>query len=175
MLDISTNIERLTKYLTIVQRKVIPQATSSSLNKTGRTIFKEIKRDIAKDTGLKQKEIAERMSLEKSNRSSLTISIRMKGRWFNLIRFKAKQFKKGVKTKAWGEWTLNRGAFIANQGRTVFARTSKAGLSIKALVGPNPAVELEKRTEKQEFNRRIIQRFGEVFPRELAFRLSKVG
>lgn len=175
MIDISSNIEKLTKNLNTFQRKVIPQAISSSLNKTGRTLFKEIKRDIAKDTGLKQKEIAERMSLQKSNRNNLNVSIRMRGRWFNLIRFKARQLKRGVKTKAWGEWTLNKGAFIANKGRTVFARISKARLPIKALVGPNPVIELDKRIEKLEFNLGIKSRFGEVFPRELAYRLSKVN
>ena len=174
MIDISSNIERVTKELTDIERKVLPQTISTSLNKTGRTLFKEIKRDIAKDTGLKQKEVAERMSLEKSNRSTLFISIRMRGRWFNLIRFKAKQFKKGVKARAWGESKLYRGAFIANKGRTVFARISKARLPIKALVGPNPVVELEKRIDDAKFNRRISERFAEVFPRELAYRLGRM-
>lgn len=175
MLNIDSNIEKLTKDLGEIQKRILPQAVSTSLNKTGRTLFKEIKRDIARDTGLKQKEIAERLVLSKSNKTTLSASIRMRGRWFNLIRFKAKQFGKGVKASAWGQRKLYRGAFIAtaNKGRAVFARIGKSRLPIRALVGPNPVVELNKRTEKQEFWTRGAERFAQVFSQELNYRLAR--
>lgn len=159
--------------LTAIQKKVIPQAVSTSINKTARTVFKEIKRDVAKDTGLKQKEVAERMGLVKANKYTQTAYIKMSGRYFNLIRFKARQTKKGVKAKAWGKSKLYRGAFIANKGRTVFARKGKKRLPIKALVGPNPAIELRERMKKPAFNKNVIARFNKVFNQELNYRLQR--
>jgi len=174
MITIDSNIKELTRTLTTIQKTVIPQATSTALNKTARTVFKEVKRDVAKDTGLKQKEVAERMTLVKANKYTQSAHIKMEGRYFNLIRFGARQMKKGVKTKAWGKRKLYRGAFIANKGRTVFAREGKDRVPIKALVGPNPAVELARRMKKPEFNKRVMARFDKVFSQELNYRLKRM-
>lgn len=174
MLDISSNIDEVTKHLTAIQKQVIPQASSTALNKTTRTVSKEIKRDVAKDTGLKQKEVAERMSLVKANKHTQAAYIKMSGRYFNLIHFKARQIKKGVKAKAWGKSKLYRGAFIANKGRTVFARMGKKRLPIRGVAGPNPAVELNERMKNPNFNKRVVARFDKVFSQELKYRLGRM-
>lgn len=175
MIDIQSNIKEATKYLSDVQRKVIPKATVTSLNKTARTVFKEVKRDVSKDIGLKQKEVAERMYLRKAHKNSQYASIGVRSRYFNLIRFKAKQFKRGVKAKAWGKTKTYRGTFIGNDGRTVFTRRTKRRLPLKGVVGPNPAVEFERRMKNPQFNRRVVNRFEKVFAHELAFRLSRLN
>ena len=173
MITIDSNIKEMTRALTRVQKRVIPQATSAAINKTARTVFKEIKRDVAKDTGLKQKDVAERMTLIKSNKYNQSATIHMRGRWFNLIRFNARQTKKGVRAKAWGKSKLYKGAFIANKGRTVFARKGKKRLPIRGLVGPNPGVEFRKRLQAPGFQKRVINRFEKVFAQELNYRLNK--
>lgn len=177
MITVDSNIKEAMKSLSKAQYQVIPKAVSSALNKTARTVMKEVRRDVAKDTGLKQKEVAERMTLVKSSKFTQSVTIRMEGRWFNLIRFNARQTKKGVKAKAWGKPKLYRGAFIGkgrNNNRLVFARTSKKRLPIKALVGPSPAVEFNKRIQGDEFRRRVIGRFEKVFNQELNYRLGKL-
>lgn len=173
-INFQSNIKSVERSLSQVQRKVITPATNAALNNTGRTVVKEIRSAVAKDTGLKVGEIKERMKVRKSSFKNLSVEVFMSGRWFNLIRFKAKQTKKGVRAKAWGETKLYKGAFIGNRGRTVFARTSKKRLPIKALVGPNPAVEFNKRIVTTTFQSSVTKRFKTVFERELGFRLAKL-
>ena len=79
-MDISANVEVLAKELSDIALRALPQAISTSLNKTARTKRKEIKKDITKDTGLKQKEIAERLVLHKSNKHTLFAALRLQGR-----------------------------------------------------------------------------------------------
>jgi len=179
MISIDSNIKELTRDLTNVQKKLIPQVASRAINRTARTVFTRLKRQIAKDTGLKQKEIASRFTLIKSNKSTLSALVRMIGRWFNLARFGAKQFKGGVKASAWGQRKMYRGAFIANKGRTVFAltpgaRRNKTRLPIKALVGPNPSREFNKQTRDPRFNTTVINDFKKNFSADLKYRLGKL-
>ena len=178
MISIDSNIKALTKDLTDIQKRVVPQVASRAINRTARTLFTRIKRQVAQDTGLKQKEIASRLMLVKSNKKTLFASVRMVGRWFNLIRFGAKQFKGGVRARAWGERKMYRGAFIANKGRTVFAltkeaREKKSRLPIKALVGPNPSREFNRLMRDPAVTKETLETFAKNFSHDLAYKLKK--
>ena len=176
MITVDTNIKEVTKGLTRIQKRVIPQANSTALNKTMRTAVKEIKKDVAKDTGLKQKDIAERIKVRKSNKITQSTTMQMFGRYFNLIRFKARQFKKGVKAKAWGKLKLYKGAFIAKAPsgqELVFARKGKSRLPIKALAGASPETEATKRMDDPSFNRRVLGWFDKNFTHEVMYRIKR--
>jgi len=172
--SIQSNIDRVTKEMGKASRQVVVPSTNAALNKTGSTIVKTLRRDVAKDTGLKAKVISERLRVKKSTFNTLEFGVRVFGKWFNLARFGAKQTKVGVSHKAWGRRQVSDGAFIANNGRTVFARKGKERLPIKALPGPNPAIEFGKELDKETTQAFIFRRFDEVFRKEMTFRFNKL-
>jgi Prophage minor tail protein Z (GPZ) len=103
----------------------IPKALNSTINKVARTIRKEGVRQLSKETGIKQKDIRRDVDIRKSNLQTLSARIRATGSHTNIIRFGARQTKKGVSAALWKKRRVFKGAFIANQGRTVFTRKGK--------------------------------------------------
>ena len=65
------------KNLGVINKKIIPAATVSALNKTMNRAFTESKRDISKATGVKQKLIAGRLEKHKARRDNLNAEISM--------------------------------------------------------------------------------------------------
>lgn len=97
-----------------LEREVFPTANYRALNRAASRMRTETVRSLAKFMGLKQKDIRERMTLRKASRQKQNAILRYRGRPFNLIRFKARQLKSGVKAKPWGKWRTWKHAFIAN-------------------------------------------------------------
>lgn len=107
-------------------------------------------------------------------------------RAINLINFQARQAKRrgripGITTakikKQGGRVALmgqeRLGAFIGNQGRTVFVRTGKARLPIR----PLQTIDVPQMFNTKRINSKVRQfitaKFGEVFARELRFALRQ--
>ena len=147
--DIAKKLQRMSDDL---QKKVIPQV----LNKLASDAKRDMATEISRNFNVPRGEVVEALRVDKATAKAgrlymtarLYVPARPKGRGFNLIRFvekkvtfaEARRRKKGgtlvqlrVKIKRTGGMTAIPGAFIGNNGRTVFARVGKGRLPIKAL------------------------------------------
>ena len=103
--------------------------------------------------------------------------LRIKSKYLNLIEFNAKQTKRGVSAKAWGNRKIYRGAFIGsgrNSGKPlVFKKRKNAPKRIEALHGASLPREFERQDMAKIFNKKIKTRFPILFKRALDFYLMK--
>lgn len=146
----------------------VQRAEVAALNRVGTSARAEVVREISQQSGLKQKDLREHIPLSRATKARPFVEIVAKPWSPNLIRYQARQVKQGVTAKAWGNRKLYKGAFIGNQGRTVFARTSKARLPIKALHGPSVPKEFVKGYALRALEAKVHERFGIEFNRALA-------
>jgi hypothetical protein len=154
-------------------QKDIERATTAALNKVAVTARAAAVRSIARETGLKQKEIRERLAIRRATRYEFSVEISAKPWAPNLIRFEAKQTPAGVSAKPWKQRKVYKGTFIANQGRTVFVRTSKRRLPIKAVYGPSVPREFMRDRSRQVLAATVKERFPLEFNRALAALASR--
>lgn len=172
-IDIKADVAAARRRLTGLQRNVIPQATTRALNRTGDHANTLTVRDLAKVTGLKQKDVRAALQRVRANFSNLTYRLTALGRALNLIRFAARQTKKGVSASAWGKRKIYRGTFIANQGRTVFVRTSEARLPIKAVHGPSLPREFGRAEFMANLRTAVTTKWRAEFQAQLNYYLNK--
>lgn len=123
--------------------RLYERALNAALNKAATRARSRFVKKLARETGLKQKDIREFTTIRKSRFGGLTAIVEFNGRTLNLIRFNAKQFKKGVRAKPWGKFRMHEGTFIANKGRTVFIRAGER-LDIYPVFGPSIPREAAK-------------------------------
>jgi len=173
-ISIRSNVKQVTRGLTRVQRKVIPGATVTALNKVRKEAATAAVKVLAKEVGLPQKSIRESILETFASMQNPVASVKVVGKALNLIRFNAKQVKKGVSAKAWGKTRTYKGAFIANSGRTVFARTSKRRLPIKPLHGPSIPKEFIRGAANKALADKVRDRFPILFSRAVGFKLSRL-
>lgn len=136
-IDIKGDIKNIERHLFKFQKVAIPKAANRAINRVIKTVQGEAARTIAKETGFKVKQVRDHLDLTKSTWRTLTGRIVAKRHSPNLIRYGAIQTKKGVKAKPYRKRRLYPNTFIANQGRTVFVRTSKKRLPIRPVYGPS--------------------------------------
>ena len=178
-IDVKVDIKEVTRELNRLQRSVIPAATKAALNKTASQVSTVAKRDIAKTVGLPQKTIAPSFKVFKSSIQSLRATVEASGKALNLIRFKAKQTRRGVTAKAWGKRKLYPGTFIANQGRTVFKRSSVGGHRVKRLPiepvhGPSVPREFIRARVQRAMQQVVSTKFPKIFRDQIKYKLSKL-
>lgn len=133
-------IPQLKKKLTFLELKAFPRAMSKALNRTATTVRAEQARAIKESMGLSRVgDVKKRISIRKARPNRLVARLEYKGRPLNLIAFKARQLKAGVRHQAWGNKRTIAGAFIveaSNGKRLVFIRKGGRG---KRGRGVNPA------------------------------------
>lgn len=153
-LDIRDNFPEVKRQLATMQDDLANKEVSRALNKTvdqGRTAMA---RQISREYMLTSAQVKQRLQVTRAKPNTLGLSVVLaatskgKGRSMNLIAFVEKKvslaeakrrLKKGTlqqlqfQIKRKGGKKMIKGAFIANQGRTVFIRTGKSRLPIKAL------------------------------------------
>jgi hypothetical protein len=114
--SITIDTKELERDLTAMQRRIIPRAGASAINKTlkhGRTLSV---RSLAKATGLAQAKIRPYVDMDKAIPARLVGRLRASGKHIPLAEFPSSQTKKGVKAKAWGKWTKYPGTFFTRVG-----------------------------------------------------------
>lgn len=80
------------------------------------------------------------VSIKAASPRRLAALIKGSGRPLNLIRFNARQTKRGVSHRAYGRRQTAEGAFIGNSGRTVFVRKGrKRSAGVRPAWGPGLA------------------------------------
>lgn len=171
--DIKADIAAARRRLSDAQRRIIPAATNRALNRTGDHANTLTVRELSGITGLKQKDVRAAMQRTRSNFGNLTYRLAAIGRALNLIRFSARQTQKGVTATAWGKRKLYKGTFIANQGRTVFVRESKARLPIKAVHGPSLPREFARVEFMAKLKESVTVKWRAEFSAQLNYYLNK--
>ncbi len=135
-IDVSVNfreVERMVRHLP----GLVEKAATRSLNRTNNQVATIAGRLIAKKMGISSKVVRAGLFKIKASKRNLSAVTTASGRPLNLIRFKSRQTKRGVSASAWGKRKVYKGAFIGNQGRTVFKRTGQQRLPIKPVWGPS--------------------------------------
>lgn len=141
------------------------RAYRSALNTTGKKVFTETKRAVAKQMGASQARVVKYGHLRRKPAmgNDLQTSIDSKGGYIPLKDFAARQTRPGVTAAPWGQRRLFKSTFIVPKlGGQVFKRTSGKRLPIETLWGPAVPKELVKDESKAAFERIA----ADVLPRE---------
>ena len=93
-------MQRALKDLGYVHKKYIPKAMVTALNKVGKEVVTQAKRELEEATGLKAGTVAKKITKDKARRGDEEYTIRIKSKHLNLIEFNARQTKRGVSAKA---------------------------------------------------------------------------
>lgn len=199
-IDVKAEVEAAQKNLDDLQKRQVRRAAARALNRTASQVKTRAVRDIAKITGLTQKDVRPSFSVWKAHKNALVANVRARGRAIPLERFKARPTQGGVAYRLFGDRHFITSAFIRKDGkpgiwkripnRTFGAAPSANGrfrrtvtyhgglvprLPIRRLYGPSvPAMMLTASVEKALENH-AAERWAINFPRELQFYLNKVN
>jgi len=173
-INVKADITQVQRFLDKEGRKAVNKAATRSLNRTVKQVNASAAKRISKIIGLKVKDVKDKLIIFKASHRKLTAVIEATGKAMNLIRFGAKQVKKGVSAKAWGKRKVYKGAFIANKGKTVFKRTSSNRLPIKPVYGPDiPHTFIDEEVQK-EMETTANKRWPINFSQDLKYYLSRI-
>lgn len=182
-ITISHNFPEVKRQLERLQSDVAKQATASALNKVVAQARTAMSREIRSEFVLPAPTVNQSLRVIRARASGGLVnleatlsSISKPGkRGLNLIHFNARQTSKGVsfKVRKDGPRKTIKGAFIANNGRTVFIRTGEAkrtmrsGRSAGRLKEPIKAlttVDLQGMFITKRINARVVGMIQAKFP-----------
>lgn len=177
-INVKADVQQALRELSHAKAQV-RQAAARALNRTAEQVQSAAVKEIARETGLKQKDVRVAMSRRRAKASNLVAVVIATGRAVNLIRF-TKQTREqarragGVIANAWGKSRLYPGTFIANLGRTVFVRRGKERLPIRAVHGPSIPREMAREKVAKHLETVIKTRWPINFAADLKFYLGKI-
>lgn len=178
------DIEGLEKYSAAIKNmdKNIVKAAVRALNRTGDSTKVQVRRKLAKQTGLKQKVLVRALKAKKANFNSLGYEIYSKGGDISLKYFSPRETRPGVSASPFSKRSVFKGTFMLG-GRFpnrhglvgnghVFIRggkTAKSMTKVKSgVIIPNEMVKGESREAFEEAVR-------EVLPKRMEHELSRLG
>jgi hypothetical protein len=153
-------------------------AMSRALNHEGQKAMTQIKRALAKQTGMKYGDLSNFTRAVPASPSTLSFGIRVSGRETNIAAFGGRQTAAGVSAAPWGRRQLFAHAFMASavkgaQGLSeataeggkmlAFMRLGRSRLPIRPIFGPNIAREALKGEAKETFEKAapaVLDRLG---------------
>jgi len=160
-----------------VPRKYVQKAMVTALNKMGKEVMTQAKRELKNATGLKAGVVGKKIKKDKARKGDETYSIHIKSRYLNVIEFGARQTKRGVSANVWGKRKVYRGTFIGsgrNSGKQlVFKKRKDDPKRIEALHGASLPREFERQDMAKIFNKKIKTRFPILFKRAVEFQMMK--
>jgi len=144
MLEIKFDDEKLKQVQRVLRDipKALPRVMSRGLNRTATSARTQVSRSLAKEIGLKIKDVRDKLTLQRATYSNWRSAVGISSKRFGLIKFGARQTKKGVTYKKGRKRVLIRHAFIATMKtghRGVFLRKGPPRLPIQELRGPSLA------------------------------------
>ena len=175
-IKVKSNMKKAIRDIGNVPKKYVQKALVTSLNKMGKEVMTQAKRELKDATGLKAGTVAKKMTKDKARKGDETYSIRIKSRYLNLVEFNARQTKKGVSAKIWNNRKIYKGAFIGsgrNSGKQLVFKKSRRKKGIEAVHGASLPREFERQNMAKIFNKTINKRFPILFKRALDFHLMK--
>jgi hypothetical protein len=166
---VKDNFPEVQRQLEELEKSVRADALVRSVNDVLAKGQTRMAREISQEFNIGSRDVKGRMQILKANyrggvfRIEGTLQVTNKrGRSLNLINFGAKQEKGGVTVKILrtGGRKLVRGAFIANQGRTVFQRVGKGRLPIKAV----QTIDVPQMFNTKRINKVVLKLLEDEFP-----------
>lgn len=148
------------------------KALSMAMNKVGAKAKTEMVRGITQEFAIKASEVREQVYLTRASKSGSNLRVVLEAfgkrrghRSRNVMLFAAKQTKQGVTVKILkgGGRKLIKGAFIANQGRTVFIREGKKRLPIKGV----ETIDVPQMFNTRRVSERVMHRIRTELPVEV--------
>ena len=193
-ISIKTNFAGVQKALDDMQRGVREKALASAMNKTIEQARTQMTREITQEFAVDRGYVRDRLRIRRANFKagvfgmSAELDGSQKKRSANLIRFAdrfttlarirkaAKEGKKPqmqFKIKRVGGKKVITGAFVGNNGRTVFIRTTDNRLPIKALQTIDVGQMFNTKRINAVVVRTLREKFPEVFEREARYFTDK--
>jgi len=130
-------------------------ALRRAINRTGDMAFTLVKREVARQMGIRVGKAADQMRRRRANYGSLTYSIEGRGGFIPLKEFEARKTRKGVSARPWLlRHQFPHTFFVAKLGGNVFKRV---GDKVEVLRGPH-AGKMRQPIEKL---------WGPALPREM--------
>lgn len=193
-LDISADLTQVRRMLAETERKLIPVAASQALNRTIRSVQGEVVKALAKDTGIQQKLIREKLRLRTASRKDLrAILDANEAKAVNLIRYvdqvnrrpgvfnrklaSGKYKYAGVRARAWGKLKTYKGTFIGTSGSgnlRVYARVGAERSKLKLISGPSPRRTFVQEVIQAKMRSHARTRWNIEFQRALNNELRKL-
>lgn len=194
-LTITTNFPQIQRQLETMRAEVANKAMASALNKTVAQAKTAMSREIRAEFNMSAARVSESLRITRATaragRVYLEAALESKnkrGRSLNLINFMEKsttlaQARKRAKAGTLGQLFVQikrkggkkplGSAFIGNKGRTVFVRTGKARLPIKAL----QTIDVSQMFNTRRVNAKVVQlieaRLPTIFANEARFFTDK--
>lgn len=139
--------------------KQVNNAARRALNRTIEQVNRQAKRSLAKEIGLKQSRIAERLKVRRANFYGLIAWVEAFGKNYNIASFNStRQTPAGVRSRAWGKTRVYAHSFLIQGGKTAMIRTGQFGVmtkgryqgkrreKIRPVYGPKVPVEFQRDT-----------------------------
>lgn len=173
-IQIQADVKYLEKHLDASQRKHLPAAINAALNRTADQTWTAARRHIDSYTGFKIAQIKAMMAFYRSNPRKLAAILKAPRFAPNMIRYGARQNKIGVTAKPGKKMQLFRGHFIANKGRTVFHRTTKARLPIEPTYGYSLRREFARQGTIDVMDRAAAEVWAKRLKHEIDRRIQEI-
>ena len=195
-INVKADVKPAVDYLNKIAKGLGDKALTSALNKTVAQARTQMIRGITSEYAIKAADVRERLQLQRASRTGMQFTATLIGnpagrakRAMNVIRFIEKsvslaQARKRRKAGTLGalRFKIRRagglqtiaGAFIGNNGRTVFRRTGKARLPIEAVSTIGVPQRFQARKIQIPIQRWITENFPRIFDRETRYFLSTI-
>lgn len=189
--SIKTNFPDVQRQLQAMQDDIGKRALASALNKTVAQAKTAMSREIRAEFNISASKVGTALKVNNARASGGTLRLeaslespRQRGRSLNLINFMERSTTIAQARKRGKAGTLNQlhvqikkmggkkalgSAFIGNKGRTVFVRTGKARLPIKALQTIDVAGMFNTKRVNAKVLAMIEAKFPELFANEAKF------
>jgi hypothetical protein len=181
-ISIQTNFPEVQRALESMRTDVGSKALVSALDKTVAQARTAMSREIRAEFNISASKVAESLRTTRARPSGGRFSFEAslespnkRGRSLNLINFAARQTAKGVtfKVKKSGGRKLIPGAFIANQGRTVFIRVAGTIMAKRSKyrgtkhaeeIGPLQTIDVAQMFNTKRINAKVLRFIEDKFP-----------
>lgn len=147
-----------------------------AVNRVGDQVYTRVVRDVAKQTGAKQRRVRAVVEKKKAWASSGSVyRIVARDGFMPLKDFDARQVKKGVSAAPWGKRRIFRGTFmVAGLGGNVFRRLGHRRTPIKKLWGPAIPKEMVRGETAKNAMSLIATKLPERIIHETEFELGRI-
>jgi hypothetical protein len=185
-ITISTDFPQVAKRLDQLHADVSSKALARSVNRTMEQARTSMTREITKEFNIKRAKVVETLRIKraffKASRFTMEPTLESRTRQggrraINVINFGAKMDPKGkgvsVRIRRGQPRKTIKGAFIGNQGRTVFRRVGDARLPINAVQTIYVPQMFNTGRIKDVVVKLMREKFPVIFEREARFYLSK--
>lgn len=184
-ISVESDIEQVRKKLGAMGKEVLPKAVASTLNRIAQKVQTQAVKEIARRTGIKQKDVRAVFWLKRASWAAPEAVVTATGRTYNLIRLGAKKSAHGVSAKAWGKKIEVKGAFIVNNKWVAMRNAQKFGYmanrrgrskhseGIGPVYGPSVPRSFASEHIMQPLQKMVSEEFIAELERQIDFYLSR--